>query len=87
MFTLPAKKFSAQAMQTASKCFGKFLRRLRKAKGLSQEEFGDILDVEGRYVSKLENGKINVTCATIDSYLKKLRKKHIAVFNPALFNE
>ncbi|MBQ8459309.1 helix-turn-helix transcriptional regulator [bacterium] len=43
------------------KKLGKNLRKLRKSKGLSQEELSLNLDFDGSYIGKVENGKLNIT--------------------------
>ncbi len=45
--------------------FGKNLRQLRKAKGLTMTQLANMCDIEYRQVSDIELGKINTTLATI----------------------
>ncbi len=37
--------------------FGKQLKQLREAKGLSQERFAEILNLNSTYISRIETGK------------------------------
>ena len=45
--------------------FGKKLRELRENKGLTQEQLGELLDIEWQHVSRLENGKNLPSCAIL----------------------
>lgn len=45
---------------------GRNLRRLRKAKGLSQEAFADTLRIHRTYMGGLERGERNVTLKTVE---------------------
>lgn len=56
------------------KAFGKNLRKLREAKGISQETLSNDAEVGKNQVGLIERGEINVTICTI----KKLAK-HIDV--------
>ena len=40
--------------------FGERIRELRKASGLTQREFADQLGIDFTYVSKIENGRIEI---------------------------
>ena len=37
--------------------FGKRLKELREAKGLSQERFAEVLNLNSTYISRIETGK------------------------------
>ncbi len=43
------------------KKFGRNIKKLRRAKGLSQEELSLNLDLDGSYIGKVENAKLNIT--------------------------
>ena len=45
---------------------GRNLRTLRKAKGLSQEAFADLLKIHRTYMGGLERGERNVTLQTVE---------------------
>lgn len=52
------------------KKLGKNIKKLRKLNGLSQEELSLNLDLDGSYIGKVENGKLNITIDKIDSIAK-----------------
>lgn len=52
--------------------FGKVLRRLRKKKGLSQEELGFEADIQRNFVSLMERGLNQPTITTIFKVAKVL---------------
>lgn len=52
--------------------YGKRLRQLRKAKGLSQEELAFRSDLHRTYVSDLERGTRNVSLENIEKIAKVL---------------
>ncbi len=43
------------------KRFGKNLKKYRRLRGLSQEELSLNLDLDGSYIGKVENAKLNIT--------------------------
>jgi transcriptional regulator with XRE-family HTH domain len=45
---------------------GTNLRSVRKAKGLSQEAFADVLQIHRTYVGGLERGERNITLKTVE---------------------
>lgn len=51
---------------------GRNLRRLREAKGLSQEQFADEAGIHRTYVSDLERGSRNPTIRVVDRVAKAL---------------
>lgn len=55
-------------MDEISKKLGENLRRIRKEKGMTQEDLCNVLDLDRGYISSIENGKRNPTLST----LKKL---------------
>lgn len=54
------------------KDFGNNLRAERNRRGLSQEGLGELANIDGRYISKIENGDVNPTLTTITALLKAL---------------
>lgn len=61
--------------------FGKRLRELRQAAGLSQEALGDLAGLSRGYISEIENGKRNVALENIQKLARALK------INPARFFE
>lgn len=49
------------------KRFGKNLKKFRRLRGLSQEELSLNLDLDGSYIGKVENAKLNITLDKIIS--------------------
>ncbi len=54
------------------KKLGLNIRRLREAKGLSQEEFGFQADIHRTYVSDVERGSRNPTITVVEKFAKAL---------------
>lgn len=53
--------------RNVKKKFGKNLRKFRKMKGLSQEDLSLELELDGSYIGKVENAKLNITLDKIIS--------------------
>ncbi len=53
--------------KNVKKKFGKNLRKYRKQKGLSQEDLSLELELDGSYIGKVENAKLNITIDKIIS--------------------
>lgn len=62
------------------KKLGKNIKRLRKQKGLSQEKLSLNLDLDGSYIGKVENGKLNITIDKISAIAKFLEVEVIELF-------
>ncbi len=62
------------------KKLGKNIKRLRKQKGLSQEELSLNLDLDGSYIGKVENGKLNITIDKISAIAKFLEVEVVELF-------
>ena len=45
--------------------FGEKVKKLRKEKGWSQDEFADKIDIHGRHIGKYENGKVLPNAETL----------------------
>ncbi|HEX5471376.1 MAG TPA: helix-turn-helix transcriptional regulator [Lacipirellulaceae bacterium] len=52
--------------------FGTNLRRIRLAKGISQEHLAESADLHRTYVSSVERGERNVTIQTVEKLAKAL---------------
>ncbi|MEO8722952.1 MAG: helix-turn-helix transcriptional regulator [Sphingobium sp.] len=59
------------------------MRRLRLAKGLTQEEFSDLSGFTQQYISGLEAGKRNPTIVTIYELSQALGASHLDLLDPA----
>lgn len=60
-------------MASLRKIFGANLRRHRRAKGISQEKLSFQAKVGTEYVSKVENGHINVCLDSIEKISRALK--------------
>lgn len=53
---------------------GEDIKKIRLSKGLTQQQFADILEIDRGLISSMENGKKNVTKSTeilINNYIKE----------------
>ena len=66
---------------SSKKIIGRIIKRLRKKKGLTLDEFAHKLDVDRQYIWKLENGKKNMSLDYLDKVIEKLGSKHEEFFN------
>lgn len=55
-----------------SKIFGKKLRELRKVKGYTQQVLAELIDIDEKHLSRLENGKYFPTYQTLSKILNVL---------------
>lgn len=53
--------------------FDKALRKLRKAKGLTQEQLAEQIDLAPRHYQKLESGEVTPTFGVLYSLKKSLK--------------
>ena len=51
---------------------GRNVRRLREAKGWSQEEYADRADIHRTYVSDIERGRRNPTISVVEKLARSL---------------
>ena len=58
------------------------LRRLRVAKGLSQERLALESEIDRSYVGRVERGKENVTVSTLEAFAKALEVDVSTLFAP-----
>ena len=58
------------------------LRRLRVAKGLSQERLALESEIDRSYVGRVERGKENVTVSTLAAFARVLEVDVSALFSP-----
>jgi transcriptional regulator with XRE-family HTH domain len=62
------------------KKFGSRIRELRKAMGISQEEFADRCDFARSYMSRIERGGANPSLDAIETLAKALNTEIKALF-------
>ncbi len=62
--------------------FGAKVRRLRQAKGLSQEAFADICSLHRTYIGAIERGERNVSLENIEKIAKALGISIASLFGP-----
>ena len=53
--------------------FGKNLRKIRKEKGLTQQDLANDIDVEISQISRIERGIINTSIATANTLARALK--------------
>ena len=58
--------------QTVCSEFGRRLRALRKARGLTQEKLAELSGLDRTYVPQAESGSRNVSLVTIDKFARAL---------------
>lgn len=61
------------------------LRELRKQKGLSQEKFSFVCELDRTYIASIEQGKRNVSIANIEKIAKALDMSVYEFFKSDLF--
>ena len=64
------------------KLVGKHVKRIRQAKGLTQEQFADISGFSQQYISSLESGHRNPTVVTIYELATALGVSHVDLVRP-----
>jgi transcriptional regulator with XRE-family HTH domain len=64
------------------KLVGQNVRRIRLARGLTQEQFCDLSGFSQQYVSGLETGRRNPTIVTIYELAKALGVSHLDLVQP-----
>ena len=50
---------------------GKCIKEIRNSRGLSQEEFGELVDADRTYINKIENGYSNLTICKLCEICEK----------------
>ena len=67
--------------------FGKRLRELRTAKGLSQESFSFECELDRTYIASIEKGKRNISIVNIEKIVNAFDMSVSEFFNSNLFQE
>lgn len=62
---------------------GQNLRGYRKARGLSQEAFADVLGVHRTYMGSLERGERNLTFKSLEKIAERLEVEPLALLQAA----
>lgn len=57
---------------TINEKFGKTIRQLREEKGISQEKFANMINMDRSYYATIEAGRHNVTLSKIEDISKGL---------------
>lgn len=68
-------------MKKDIKAFGKNLRRIRKSKGVTQEQLSFDADIELRQIGRIERGEINTGIASVFKIAKILGVKPKDLFD------
>jgi transcriptional regulator with XRE-family HTH domain len=61
---------------------GRNLRAYRRAKGLSQEAFADVLEVHRTYMGSVERGERNLTLKAVERMAKQLGVEPLSLLLP-----
>jgi transcriptional regulator with XRE-family HTH domain len=62
---------------------GRNLRAHRKARGLSQEAFADVLGVHRTYMGGVERGERNLTLKSVERIAERLELEPLSLLQPA----
>ena len=62
---------------------GENLRAYRKARGISQEAFAEVLDVHRTYMGGIERGERNLTLKTVEKIAERLDLEPLALLTPS----
>ncbi|MEM6826365.1 MAG: helix-turn-helix transcriptional regulator [Pseudomonadota bacterium] len=65
------------------KLVGENCARIRKDKGLTQEQLSDLCGLSQQYLSDLERGKRNPTIVTLYEIAQALKVSHVDLISPA----
>jgi len=63
------------------KKFGEKVKLLRQEKGLSQEKFAHLADIDRTYISSIEKGERNVSIVVVERIAKALSVKIATLFD------
>jgi transcriptional regulator with XRE-family HTH domain len=62
--------------------FGRNLRAYRKGRGLSQEEFADVLGVHRTYMGGIERGERNLTLKSVERIASQIKVTPLELLAP-----
>jgi len=69
------------AIMDIKKKFGEKVKLLRQEKGLSQEKFAHLADIDRTYISSIEKGERNVSIVVVERIAKALSVKIATLFD------
>lgn len=64
------------------RAIGSNLRAYRQARGLSQEEFADLLKVHRTYMGSIERGERNLTLRSVERIVERLKEEPLTLLQP-----
>lgn len=67
-------------MSNFIKLIGEQLRRIRKQKGMTQEELGELAQLQSSYIGGIERGERNISLETLDKIVHALKVSPLEVF-------
>jgi XRE family transcriptional regulator, fatty acid utilization regulator len=73
-----AMKYAGSSLQMTQLALGQRIRELREANGWSQAAFAAMCGIDPSYVSRIEQGKINLRCSVLQIIAEQLE---ISVFS------
>lgn len=62
---------------------GRNLQAYRKARGLSQEAFADVLGVHRTYMGGIERGERNLTLRSLEKLARRIEVEPLALLEPS----
>ncbi len=62
---------------------GRNIRRMRQERGMSQEDFADVMGVHRTFMGAVERGERNLTLRTLERLAAKLKVKPEDLLKPA----
>jgi transcriptional regulator with XRE-family HTH domain len=54
---------------------GQKIKKIRQGKDMSQQKLSELSEVERKYISNIEQGKVNLTLSTLERLADSLDKK------------
>ncbi|HEV2790556.1 MAG TPA: helix-turn-helix transcriptional regulator [Solirubrobacterales bacterium] len=64
------------------KAIGRNLRAYRQARGLSQEDFADLLGVHRTYMGGIERGERNLTLRSVERIAERIDEEPLTLLRP-----
>ena len=76
------KHSGSSSLQSAQRALGKRIRELRKEKGWSQTAFASMCGIDPSYVSRIENGEMNLRCSVLQTIANTLEISVFSLLEP-----